>query len=595
VRSADFRPAVEFFLPKNGSRPAPIEQFVTVDGLQRQPNILDSLCLLATGDELASGEFDEFIERLLASLRHSAANRAEASKMDFRALVLRKAAPSAVWKLQPFFRNVALIRSNMPEKFNFYDRTAYRPEALENRDTRYGLKAAPNYHFFEVMPALSQYNTTLLLETDCYLGDDWLARLAAYAKSAGGFWISGATYSGVHVNAQAHRHSSHINGGTSLYAVGHKGFQQFLKFCRHIAPKYFQIAPWVPYDCLIDQIIHDHYDYDLSQRAMWQFIAAQYKPVNLILNYSPERDRGLCHQKLKAHTNYAILHKKTCRAPDALPVFWHFPKCGGSQFYERCLVESIQRTAVHEYHPLPAVSLHLVDERKNIVAGVVASGDDWPRIDKNNPSGPRPCSLREFIDSVYAGRVKKIFAAKLVSMSSYSQHLALLERMLPRVPAHITLLRRPLARYESEFYYLRDMGTWEPTYGRFGGMTFEEYVRSDKFEDNWLVRRLNDILSPGISVTEAHAAQAIATLERCTLLGFLEEIAAFTLACEENFGYTPPIDAHIRNKNTVSTKDPISDAVQAYFNDRCQYDNLVYEHFWSRRQNGLVIPPAKLA
>lgn len=560
------------------------------DLMRREPHVLDAVCLLATGNEIDSGEFETFIGRMLASLRQSAANRTAAAAMTFNVMTLDGKKLQAVWTLRPYFKAIKILRSQIPKKFNFYHRQAHKLEDVSPCDATYGLKSAPNYHFFETMPMLREYNTALLLETDCYLGDDWLARLQHYAQHSGGFWISGATYSGLNMRPLCDTMARHINGGTALYAVGHPGFQEFIQFCHKVSRKYFQVAPWLPYDCLLDQIISDHYEHDKKQRMQWQFIASQYRGNNLILNYSPERDRGMSAQKLRRQTRYAVLHKKDCvySSETHTPVFLHFPKCGGTDFYYRTLAPTISRLATQEFSSFAPVNLALKNAADQTVLGAVATGPNCV-----SPAQPENATVSmpidEFVERVYRNQITNILAFKFVSNSDYVQHWSLVQRLCSRKPLYLTLLRQPLSRYESEFYYLRDMGTWEPTYGRFGGMTFAEYVQSAMCLDNWLVRRLNNILAPEIPVTDLHLRRAISLLEKCAVLGFLEAANAFYDTCAENFGYYNLPDSKILNRNTISEKITLTPETREYFAEKCRYDEQLYQHFWTQCVNGVVI------
>ena len=590
-----FEEAVQHFLADPRRRPVPVETFLQPPFLRRDPNVLASVCLLLTGNEIDTGEFDTFIDRIMDSLRQSELNRQAAYAMDFKVLTLKHSTPRCVWWLQKYFRSVAVLRSNIPDKFNFYSRQASTPDEEPARDCTYGLKSAPNYHFFEVMPLLKQYNTTLLLETDCYLGPDWLHRLAQYTQHSGGFWISGATYSGLNARPFCDTITRHINGGVAMYATGHPGFQKFVAFCHKIAPKYFQVAPWMPYDCLLDQIIADHYEHDTLQRYTWQFIHSQYRATNLILNFSPERDRGLCPKKIFARTRYAVLHKKAS-IPGRLPVFLHFPKCGGTHFYERCMSANIRRITQQEYEQFPTMSVQLTDDHENIVLVALAAGPTLKAPPESDGATPVASTitvpLREFLQDVYRNNVKNIFGFRLTSNSDYEAHWSLVLRLATKVPTYLTMLRRPIDRYQSEFYYLRDVGEWEPTYGLYSGMTFEQYVRSDEMLDNWIVRRLNNIMHRGIEVTDLHLRRAIVMLEKCSVLGFIEESEAFIATCADNFGFVDPrrlpTDPFF-NQNDVSAKLPVSEELRTYFSSVCKYDEQLYEHFWEQRQNGVVI------
>jgi hypothetical protein len=98
-----------------------------------------------------------------------------------------------------------------------------------------------------------------------------------------------------------------------------------------------------------------------------------------------------------------------------------------------------------------------------------------------------------------------------------------------------TLLRHPVKRAISMFYYLRD-ATWEHTYSEvYKSMTIEEYAVSQYAEDNWMVRFLTNEMN-GI-LNDGHLDLAKQILQSKCLVGLLEEFTQSVKRFDRYFGW----------------------------------------------------------
>jgi hypothetical protein len=169
-----------------------ISEFLQFNNLQYFDNNLEAIVLLMTGKETEDGQCLYFMHKLVESLKNNEANKFFARLLDFKIIITKHSNVLIKYKkqLQKYFKNISITHIDIPKQYDFYDH--YTEEA----DLRYGYKSGPNYCFFKAFDHLTMYNTTLFLECDCAMVDNWLERLYNYCRFGGQFWISGAWYDG---------------------------------------------------------------------------------------------------------------------------------------------------------------------------------------------------------------------------------------------------------------------------------------------------------------------------------------------------------------------------------------------------------------
>ena len=97
------------------------------------------------------------------------------------------------------------------------------------------------------------------------------------------------------------------------------------------------------------------------------------------------------------------------------------------------------------------------------------------------------------------------------------------------------LLRHPIRRAISMFYYLKD-ATWEHTYSEiYKDMDILEYATSKYAEDNWMVRFLTNEMN-GV-LYDRHLDLAIEVLESKCLVGIMEDFSASIKRFDRYFGW----------------------------------------------------------
>lgn len=284
-----------------------IKEYLPEGEPSNSSNSLECICLLITGKEFQNNFYTHFKNQIYSK---AASVNPLGKKIDFKVLIKEenKLLIDQICLDSCFneFNSLDLIFSSVPKKYDFYI-----TQKREELDMTYGLSSGPNYAFFETVKLLKKYNTTLFLECDCFLSENWLERVYNYVLHSGGFWISGATYDGKNDFVNSTQYNSHINGGVCLYKTGDGFFQGLLNYLFHMFPMYIKkYTENLPYDFYLKYAIEYHYDHDKNNREFWQFVKRQYLKTNLITNYTaPEDTRANVNEILNKH-NCAIIHKK---------------------------------------------------------------------------------------------------------------------------------------------------------------------------------------------------------------------------------------------------------------------------------------------
>jgi hypothetical protein len=270
-------------------------------------NNLECICLLTTDKEINGSQYQKFIDRLLVSTRSNNITKT----IDLKIITNKKSKQNLdLSKLETIFANVELITLNLSKEEDVYISKLNPSQKLP----KYGLKSGPNITFFTTIKKMKTYNTTLFLETDCFLKENWINDIYNYVKYSNGFLVSGATYDGTVFTKAGSIMMSHINGGTALYATGNKFLQKIVDILSTFLQK--QVAnnmPGLAYDyafkLMLDNNLNNTFN-NHEEHSIWQFINRNYLPCKLIVNCSTSLDANIDKNELIRKYNYAILHKK---------------------------------------------------------------------------------------------------------------------------------------------------------------------------------------------------------------------------------------------------------------------------------------------
>ena len=176
---------------------------------------------------------------------------------------------------------------------------------------------------------------------------------------------------------------------------------------------------------------------------------------------------------------YADISEPYNPSSSDIAFFWHIPKCGGTTLQDlmmHCLgmvgANEVGGTYVNN-GPLQIVQLD--------------NGNRYVNVDVSQPDGIQHAHDLGFASSGLAD----------VALSSRFHNAAILFTPNDSAQSDVakgrcfTLLRHPVKRAISMFYYLRS-ATWENTYNKiYQNMTIEDYAISQYAEDNW-IGKLNE-------------------------------------------------------------------------------------------------------
>ena len=160
--------------------------------------------------------------------------------------------------------------------------------------------------FLKTMKKCAEFNTTLILETDCTIKKDWLEKLERYVENCGGFWISGSLFNGFKDSYWKSTSLAKSLNGVALYATGNTEFQNFIKMFDSWLIERVKITPTIAYDHGIAIMIEEHIG---SNNEYWVMVNRNYITNQFIINLSPDWMKDYDISKLNIY-DYVILHKK---------------------------------------------------------------------------------------------------------------------------------------------------------------------------------------------------------------------------------------------------------------------------------------------
>lgn len=275
------------------------------DNLGFIKNKLECICLNTNNKE--KNRYVNFIENILKKT-----NKNLSKNLDFIIIKNKedyKIKKTEIDQLKKIFNNVEEINLNLSEEEDIYVPHKKQKDFLQNNNKvpEFGTKSGPNLLFFNSMKLLKKYNTTLLLETDCILSNDWLEKITNYVNNSNGFLISGASYDGLKYSKET-IFLTHTNG-VALYATGSGLFQSIMEHFEEYFKEYIKKMPHSAYDWVFRIFLDENLTKE-ENHYFWKFINRNCVKNNFIFNCCLEEDRVLCEKKLMNLYNYAILHKK---------------------------------------------------------------------------------------------------------------------------------------------------------------------------------------------------------------------------------------------------------------------------------------------
>ena len=274
-------------------------------------------------------------------------------------------------------------------------------------------------------------------------------------------------------------------------------------------------------------------------------------------------------------TGYAEM-RQPFNAQQDLPVFWHIPKCGGTTLQD-LMMHCMGMVGAYEvggqYAKEYGVPLEVVK---------LENGNRYVNVDMSKPEGISHAKDAGFGSSELANVVMTAWFPNTASVFDDNKHKG----------RCFTIMRHPIERAISMFYYLKD-ATWEQTFSEvYKTMTIEEYATSQYAEDNWMTRFLTNEMTGG--VFERHLDLAKEVLESKCLVGIMEDFKGSFNRFNKYFGWQN-VDFHgpvsLLNRGTCvnrvmshpdnSHQHPKHEEGSEVWNllmQKNQYDVQLYEH-----------------
>jgi hypothetical protein len=260
-----------------------------------------------------------------------------------------------------------------------------------------------------------------------------------------------------------------------------------------------------------------------------------------------------------------------------IPVFYHKPKCCGTLIQYPIMMKNLRKKALVEFG---AQLLHTsIIENNRTVASFFsyATSDLGPyKMEDIKQTYYLKISFEELENIIHKTHVLSL----VISPAGFKNHHKYEDAICKGEPLErITVLRDPIDAQQSLFYYLRDFGNWERNFGMFEGMTFGEYINSDKISDSWLIRNITGIPDEK-PITEDDYYECKNFLSSFAIIGFKERFNDFLKEIDGRYQWKYEMNEEFSNTNNISSRISISDNDLEKFNKITHYDKKIYDHFY---------------
>lgn len=144
-----------------------------------------------------------------------------------------------------------------------------------------------------------------------------------------------------------------------------------------------------------------------------------------------------------------------------------------------------------------------------------------------------------------------------------------------------TILRHPVKLAASLFYYRR-IATWEPTYRpEYNNITLQEYVETNGYYDNWMVRMLSNAKIGGLN--DSHLELAKRILKEKFVIGISDHMDETFRMLQVYYGWVETrggcVNFHLHSAPSNKNKYPVPDnggPVWAMIAEKNKYDMALY-------------------
>ncbi len=271
-------------------------------------NVLEAMILPTTSKEIDNGMFERFISQLMFIDPSDITFIIMINNIEHKTDIMQ-----FIDKIQDKFKFIEIAYANIPEEDDIY--TTVKPKVIP----QYGLTSGPNILFFQCMEFCKRFNTTLLIETDCYVKPNFLKILENYTKHAGGFLIAGTTYDGLSFVRHTSPDFFHLNG-VALYKTSDSKFHHMIiELEKYIIECVKSDEPFLAYDIAMTRMIFRNMSLENSGDD-WKRVWKRCIKTNLIVNLSPPRDA--LKIDISKYPEAVIIHKKfTGKDASLIPEF----------------------------------------------------------------------------------------------------------------------------------------------------------------------------------------------------------------------------------------------------------------------------------
>lgn len=263
-------------------------------------NVLEAIVLPVTTHEIDSQLFVRFVRQLRRLDSNDLTLIFMIDKIGHKLDIL-----PIINDLSVVFKNVEIAYANILDHNNIYYREETLPPGLNI--PQYGLASGPNLLFFACMDLCKRFNTTLLLELDCFFKPNFIETLQLYCKHSGGFLISGSSYDGISLYSYTSPDFHHING-VALYKTGDPLFHYLIEQLQTFIIETVKEHPMLPYDVAITRMIYRNIILERT-RGEWKRLYKQILKTPFIVNLSPARDADT-EDIIDHYPSAMIIHKK---------------------------------------------------------------------------------------------------------------------------------------------------------------------------------------------------------------------------------------------------------------------------------------------
>jgi hypothetical protein len=260
-------------------------------------NILEAIVLPVTSREIDNGYFERFIKQL---------QKIDHNELSFVIMINNIEHTNDIIPLiksiEPKFKSVEVVYANITKEDDIYT-----SELLKDMP-EYGMVSGPNILFLGCMDYCKKFNTTLLLETDCFLKKSFIHELEMFTKYSGGFLVAGSTYDGMTKIMPPNNDFYHLNG-VALYKTGDHVFQHVLEQLSTFIIESVKDDPYLAYDIAMTRMVFRNINLEKHGGDNWKRVFKQFIKTNLFVNLSPMRDMNYLNINDK-FPDAVVIHKK---------------------------------------------------------------------------------------------------------------------------------------------------------------------------------------------------------------------------------------------------------------------------------------------